>query len=623
MPPSEPSKFTDFGLDERLVAAVEALGFDEPTPIQTQAIPDLLGGRDIIGRARTGSGKTAAFGLPLLDHVKDGAANVQALVLTPTRELAVQVTEALRSYAAKLPVRLVTVYGGVAYGPQLAALRRGVSVVVGTPGRVLDHMRKGTLDISALQLLVLDEADEMLRMGFIEDVEEVLAQSPPERQVALFSATLPPPIRTIAKKYLRKPIEVQVEQRAHTTVHITQRWLVVPQAHKIDALARVLAEQPRGATLIFARTRAGCAEAATALAARGLAVDALHGDLNQSARELVLNRLRNGRLDTVVATDVAARGLDVEHLTHVVNLDLPSDLDSYVHRIGRTGRAGRAGLATSLVTPAERGKLNHFARVLDTPLVQTQVPSDLDIAQRQQSYLLEEVERLLAAPPSPVVAEMTAKLLEVAGPESTVGALLGALAQAHGVPVNSMASAKPPAWARKQKRDAPDKRGAGERWQAGKGRPGRKPRGEAAGPGPRRASDKRPSDKERRGGPKRATPRGQAEGPKGVAARALPPKSAKGRPQRASDRAKGSVPAGELELFLSMGSRRGVRPQDVVGALAGDLGVPSNAIGRITVDRNHTLVCVPKDLGNQLLQGDASLHLRGQWVPLARARDRR
>ena len=617
MPPSEPSKFADFGLDERLVAAVEGLGFDEPTPIQTQAIPDLLGGRDIIGRARTGSGKTAAFGLPLLDHVKEGAASVQALVLTPTRELAVQVTEALRSYAKKLPVRLVTLYGGVAYGPQLAALRKGVSVVVGTPGRVLDHMRKGTLDISSLRLLVLDEADEMLRMGFIEDVEEVLAQSPPERQVALFTATLPPPIRKIAKKYLRKPIEVQVEQRAHTTLHITQRWLLVPQAHKIDALARVLAEQPRGATLIFARTRAGCAEAATALAARGLAVDALHGDLNQSARELVLNRLRNGRLDTVVATDVAARGLDVEHLTHVVNLDLPSDLDSYVHRIGRTGRAGRAGLATSLVTPAERGKLNHFARVLDTPLVQTQVPSDLDIAQRQQSYLLEEVERLLAAPPSPVVAEMTAKLLEAAGPESSIGALLGALAQARGVPVNSMASAKPPVWARKQKRDT-TKRGAGDSWQAG--RAGRKPRGQAVGPGPRRAADKRTADKERRSGPKRTTPRGKAEGPKGVAKRALP---TKGRPQRGSERGTASVPRGELELFLSMGSRRGVRPQDVVGALAGDLGVPSDAIGRITVDRNHTLVCLPKDLGNRLLRGDASLHLRGQWVALARARDRR
>ncbi|HMR73488.1 MAG TPA: DEAD/DEAH box helicase, partial [Polyangiaceae bacterium] len=339
MPPPEPIKFADFEIDPRLIATVQELGFDEPTPIQAQAIPDLLRGHDIIGRARTGSGKTAAFGLPLLERVKEGSAGVQALVLTPTRELAVQVTKALSSYATKLPVRLVTLYGGVAYGPQLSALRKGVSVVVGTPGRVLDHMHKGTLDISKLEMLVLDEADEMLRMGFIDDVEEVLSQCPVDRQIALFSATLPPPIRTIANKYLNGPIEVQVEQRAHTTKHITQRWLVVPQAHKLDALSRVLADQPHGATLIFARTRAGCADTAAALSARGFAVDALHGDLNQSARELVLNRLRNGRLDTVVATDVAARGLDLEPFNHLVNLDLPTELESYVHRIGRTGRA--------------------------------------------------------------------------------------------------------------------------------------------------------------------------------------------------------------------------------------------------------------------------------------------
>ncbi len=630
MPPPEPIKFADFEIDPRLIATVQELGFDEPTPIQAQAIPDLLRGHDIIGRARTGSGKTAAFGLPLLERVKEGSAGVQALVLTPTRELAVQVTKALSSYATKLPVRLVTLYGGVAYGPQLSALRKGVSVVVGTPGRVLDHMHKGTLDISKLEMLVLDEADEMLRMGFIDDVEEVLSQCPVDRQIALFSATLPPPIRTIANKYLNGPIEVQVEQRAHTTKHITQRWLVVPQAHKLDALSRVLADQPHGATLIFARTRAGCADTAAALSARGFAVDALHGDLNQSARELVLNRLRNGRLDTVVATDVAARGLDVEHLNHVVNLDLPTEPERYGHPTGPAGGAGRRGWAMSLVAPADRGRLGRFARMLDTPLVEFQVPSDLDIARRQQSFLLEEVERRLASPNSAPVSYLADKLLNSASPHAAVSALIGVLAELRSIPVNTQASGSPPAWVRKS--GPANKPGAGYQGKKGEtGKPWQNRRarpGENLGPGPR----KRPVEQERRDGPKRATKRNASpaasRGEKAPVGQERPPMGstdvAAKRPKRKSKPAPGAAPASsEFELFLAMGSRRGVRPQDVVGALAGDLGIPGNVIGRIHVEESHTLVCVPKDVGKVLVEGDASVQLRGQWVSVMKARPRR
>ncbi|MEZ4221527.1 MAG: DEAD/DEAH box helicase [Polyangiaceae bacterium] len=614
MPSTEPTTFSDFELDPRIVTTVTGLGYETPTPIQEQAIPHLLSGRDIIGRARTGSGKTAAFGLPLLERVKEGPQQVAALVLTPTRELAVQVATALAGYSKQLPVRLVTLYGGVAYGPQLAALRRGVSVVVGTPGRVLDHMARGRLDISALQLLVLDEADEMLRMGFIDDVEQVLASCPPERQIALFSATLPPPIKKIATSYLHDPIEVQVEERAHTTSHIEQRWLLVPQAHKLDALARVLADQPHGATLIFARTRAGAADAAAALAAQGLEVDALHGDLSQNAREQVLARLKGGRLFAVVATDVAARGLDVEQLTHVVNLDLPTDLDTYVHRIGRTGRAGRAGLATSLVTPMERGRLNRFARVLDTPLSQAPVPTDYEIARRRSAGLMAEVERALSLPASETVDTLSKELLERGTPQAVVSALLTALAQARGVDLDSPASREPPAWARASAKKYDD-RG----WKADRGRGRSK---EAAGSKAKRDGER--GAKEQRGAPRgakeqrgaqrdardRKPERSNAKKPYGMGA-ATSPKSGR----------RGGEP--EVELFLPAGESSGVRPQDVVGALAGDLGIPTEAIGRIEIERGHTLVSVPKELGKMLLDGEAGVRLRGRWVSIGKARPRR
>ncbi len=390
-PPSSESSFDALELDARLVESIRALGFETPTPIQAQAIPVLLAGHDVIGRARTGSGKTAAFGLPLLQRLEAGGTHPRALLLTPTRELALQVTEALRSYAKGLPIRVVTIYGGTAYGPQLGALARGANVVVGTPGRVVDLAEGGKLDLSKVETVVLDEADEMLRMGFIEDIEKCLRATPDECQVALFSATMPPPIRRVADAYLKDAVTVQVEQAELTVDHIEQRWVVAEDRYKLDALVRLLAAEPRGTTLIFSRTREGAARMADALASRGQSVDALHGDLNQAARERVLGRLRSGKLDLLVATDVAARGIDVDHITHVVNLDLPPDRESYVHRIGRTGRAGRAGAAISLVLPGEVRRLRAFERTLRTRITQMDVPSDAVIARRTRERLVERL----------------------------------------------------------------------------------------------------------------------------------------------------------------------------------------------------------------------------------------
>ena len=384
--------FEQFPLAPHLLSAVEALGFEKPTPIQRDAIPVLLDGRDVIGRARTGSGKTAAFALPLLNGITEMRGGVRALVLAPTRELAVQVTGAIREYGAGSGIRVSTIYGGVAYGPQLRDLRGGTPVVVGTPGRLLDLLDRGSLDLSGVEMLVIDEADEMLRMGFIDDVTRLLAAAPATRQVALFSATMPQPIRQVARKYLTNPVEVQVESRAMTVDHIDQRGLIVPERNKLEALERVLLAEPFEAALVFARTRLGCAELAEALAARGLNADALHGDMNQAARERVFQALREKRLNIVVATDVAARGIDVGHITHVINMSLPSDTESYVHRIGRTGRAGRKGTAITFVTPMETRRLAWLERELRVEIVPMPVPTDADILRRRQYRLTTELD---------------------------------------------------------------------------------------------------------------------------------------------------------------------------------------------------------------------------------------
>ena len=375
--------FDDFDLDERVHAAVSALGFEKPTSIQTSAIPVLREGKDVIGRARTGSGKTAAFGLPLIEKVKDGSKDVRALVLAPTRELAIQVGEALRTFATQVPVNILTIYGGSPYGPQLKGLKKGVPIVVGTPGRVIDHMERGTLDLSNVEMLVLDEADEMLRMGFIEAVEQVLSSLPDDRQIALFSATMPRQVERIAKRFLVDPVVLPVEDDG--VEHIEQCYLRVPQRKKLAALERILLGTARGTTLVFARTRVGCAEVADALSKNGVAADAIHGDLNQAARERVIARLKARTVRVLVATDVAARGIDIRHITHVINLDLPGDTETYVHRIGRTARAGAEGAAISFVTPNERRRLAKIQKDLKIRMKEIFPPSNEELAETRRS----------------------------------------------------------------------------------------------------------------------------------------------------------------------------------------------------------------------------------------------
>jgi ATP-dependent RNA helicase DeaD len=381
--PDEETKllFSDLGLDERIISALTSIGFEAPTPIQAKAIPPLLAGHDIIARARTGSGKTAAFGLPLLERLKNKRPGPRALVMAPTRELAVQVTEALDELGSNLSLGSVTLYGGASYRPQLDALRRKVPIVVGTPGRLLDHLDRGSLDLSNVELVVLDEADEMLRMGFIDDVERLMSHTPDDRQVALFSATMPNPIRRVADRYTRNPLTIEADGGGGSRVdHVRQRTVVVPQRHKVDALIRYLRGEERGATLVFSRTRTGCGEVVELLMKAGLDAEALHGDMAQAQRTRVLDRLRLGRVDILIATDVAARGLDVEHITHVVNLDVPDNPETYTHRIGRTGRAGREGVAATFVTPRERGRMQWMRKVLGASFEDYNLPSDAVIA---------------------------------------------------------------------------------------------------------------------------------------------------------------------------------------------------------------------------------------------------
>ncbi len=567
------STFADLPLDPQLLANVATLGFDAPTTIQEIGIPVMMEGRDVVGRARTGSGKTAAFGLPLVQKLIGRKSGIGALVLAPTRELALQVTDALRSFAQGMDLPMVTLYGGAPYGPQLDALRRGVAVVVGTPGRVLDHLQRGTLDLSSVGMVVLDEADEMLRMGFIDDVEAILTAVPRPRQVALFSATMPDPIRRVAETHLVDPVEVGASDERPRTDHVTQVWIKCTQRRKLDALQRVLAGESDGATLVFARTRASCADVADELSRRGVAVDALHGDLSQSARERVLGRLREKRLNVVVATDVASRGIDVDHITHVVNFDLPTDADTYVHRIGRTGRAGREGKAITLVTPAEIAKIRRWSRELRVEINQVEAPNDASIAERKRRRLDERLRAALtegdAARARTIVERALAdgwEAHELAVAAITLLTDPNGLAQPDDVP------APPP---------LPPERFERDRFE----RPERLERPERAP-----SFDARPTDGEER----------------------------RPRPERHRDPFSGD---GMVELFIPVGRVRGVRPGDLVGAIANDYGVSGSDIGKVTVVDHKSFVEVPAPVAERIVSA-GSLVLRGEPVPVDRARPR-
>jgi ATP-dependent RNA helicase DeaD len=358
-----------------LLRALQDVGYETPSPIQAATIPYLMDNRDVLGQAQTGTGKTASFALPVLSRIDIRQTSPQALVLAPTRELAIQVAEAFQTYARHIPgFHVLPIYGGQSYGLQLSALRRGVHVVVGTPGRVIDHLDKGSLDLSALKTLVLDEADEMLRMGFIDDVERILQETPETRQTALFSATMPSAIKRIAQTYLNKPAEVTIAAKTGTADNIRQRYWLVSGMHKLDALTRILEAETFDGMIIFARTKLGTEELAAKLM-RGFSVAAINGDINQQQRERTIQQLKDGKIDILVATDVAARGLDVERISHVINYDVPYDPESYTHRIGRTGRAGRSGEAILFITPREKNLLKAIERATRQPVSPLELPT--------------------------------------------------------------------------------------------------------------------------------------------------------------------------------------------------------------------------------------------------------
>ncbi len=373
-------KFEDLGLNPDILKAITEIGYETPSPIQAQAIPALIEGGDILGMAQTGTGKTAAFALPVLSNADIRQKDPQVLVLAPTRELAIQVAEAFQSFAHHMKgFHVLPIYGGSDYGTQIRALKRGVHVVVGTPGRVMDHIRKGTLKLNNLKTLILDEADEMLRMGFIDDVEWILEHTPQERQIALFSATMPKEVHRIAQRHLNNPTEVIIKQKTATATTIDQKYWLVSGTHKLDALTRILEHEQTDAIIIFVRTKTATVELAEKLEARGYASAALNGDIAQNQRERIVDQLKKNKLDILVATDVVARGLDVPRISHVINYDIPHDNESYVHRIGRTGRAGRSGTAILFVAPRERRLLRSIERTTKKPIPQMELPSTQDI----------------------------------------------------------------------------------------------------------------------------------------------------------------------------------------------------------------------------------------------------
>jgi len=423
--------FADLGLAPAVTAVLADVGYEAPSPIQAATIPVILAGHDLLGQAQTGTGKTAAFALPLLSLIDVARRVPQALVLVPTRELAIQVAEAFQKYAGRLPgFHVLPIYGGQSYTPQLNALRRGTHVVVGTPGRVIDHLERGTLSLGTLRFVVLDEADEMLQMGFVDAIESILSRAPAERQVALFSATLPPPIRRIAQQHLRAPREVTIRSATSTATNIRQRYWVVSGMHKLDALTRILEVEPFDAMLVFARTKQATVELAERLEARGFAAAALNGDMVQAQRERTIAALKSGEIDIVVATDVAARGLDVERVGHVVNFDVPYDSESYVHRIGRTGRAGRSGEAILFIAPRERNMLRIIERATRQPIEPMALPTVEDVNQRRvarfKSRLAEALESPTHAAYRPVIEEF---VTETDADIVDVAAALAGLAQ--------------------------------------------------------------------------------------------------------------------------------------------------------------------------------------------------
>ena len=536
---SDESNFSDLGLPDFVLSTLKAVGYETASSIQAATIPPLLAGRDIVGMAQTGTGKTAAFALPILSHVDVSQRHTQALVLCPTRELAIQVAEAFQTYAQQLKgFQVLPIYGGADMGRQLQALKRGVHVVVATPGRLLDHLRRGTIDLGRIRTLVLDEGDEMLRMGFIDDVEEILQKTPKERQVALFSATMPAAIRQVAEKYLREPQEISIRTAATTNEDIEQRYWLVQGTNKLDALTRMLEVEEFDGMIIFVRTRNSTAELAEKLNARGFSAAPLNGDMNQQLRQRTVQQLRQGTLDILVATDVAARGLDVERISHVMNYDIPHDNEAYVHRIGRTGRAGRSGKAILFVAPRERRLLQSIERSTRRKILPMDLPTRDELASlRSQQFrasvgdvieqgdletfhnLVEQICRERECSVDEVAAAM-ASLLQKDRLLGT-GAKRGAKAKGGSVPAESRrpaaAAAKPqPRTAPRPAKLAPDSGPASDDAEWESRPPGKSPAGKTD-------RKKKPGPKKSKAGPGKFAKAGAAKKP-GAGKKTKPPK---------------------------------------------------------------------------------------------------
>ncbi|WP_081922845.1 DEAD/DEAH box helicase [Janthinobacterium sp. RA13] len=570
------SLFSDLNLSEPLIRALKDVGYETPSPIQAATIPLLLANRDVLGQAQTGTGKTAAFALPILSRIDLKQSSPQALVLAPTRELAIQVAEAFQVYAAHIPgFHVLPIYGGQSYGPQLSALRRGVHVIVGTPGRVIDHLDKGSLDLSKLKTLVLDEADEMLRMGFIDDVERILKETPEGHQTALFSATMPSVIKRIATTYLVNPAEVTVAAKTGTADNIRQRYWLVSGMHKLDALTRILEAEAFDGMIIFARTKLGTEELAGKLQARGFSAAAINGDIQQAQRERTIQQLKDGKIDILVATDVAARGLDVERISHVVNYDVPHDPESYTHRIGRTGRAGRSGEAILFITPREKNLLKAIERSTRQPIGMLELPTIQAVNDVRIAKFKEQISETLALGE----LEQFQSLIEDFEREQNIPAIEIAAALA------KMARGNTPLLL--------DKNKAREQatWQDD--RPVRQDRFER---------NDRPERGDRFDRNERSD---RGERP------AFPKKE---RIQRPAD-------AGMQTFRIEVGHQHGVKPGNIVGAIANEAGIDSKNIGRIEIYDDYSVLDLPDSMPKELLDQLKTVWVAGQQLRISRDGD--
>ena len=552
--------FKDLNLSDPVLKSLDSVGYETPTPIQARTIPPLLLGKDVLGEAQTGTGKTAAFALPILSRIDTKKKIPQVLVLAPTRELAIQVAEAFQRYASKIKgFHVLPVYGGQDYSGQIRALKRGVHVVVGTPGRVMDHMRRGTLNVSELDCLVLDEADEMLRMGFIDDVEWVMEQTPQDRQIALFSATMPKEIRRIAQRYLNDPEEITIKVKTTTAETIRQRFMTVSGVQKLDALTRILEVESFDAIIIFVRTKTATVELTEKLSARGYGAAAINGDIAQNQRERTINQFKKGKLDILIATDVAARGLDVQRISHVINYDIPYDTESYVHRIGRTGRAGREGEAILFVAPREKRMLSSIERATRKKIEPMELPSTKVINEKRVDRFKDKINETIANGDLAFFEKLLTEYQQENDVSTvTVAAALAKLFQGD-EPMLIEKSAKRQRGSEERSQDRRSQRGSDDRNKSRKSQERNKP-------GLDKAASSRPPRK--------------------------------------------GAPGVEMEQFrLEVGKNDGVEPGNIVGAIANETGLEGDLIQKIKIFDDHSTVDLPEGMPRSLFRS-----LKKVWV---------